>query len=177
MNNAFQFKPLTISDFTLVHHWFNESHVQDFYSLRSWTIDEVEKKLMPYLDPTSSVKPYIVYLEKRPIGFIQYSSLSYNPWPDQDFSEEIVKKGAGIDVFIGEKHDIGRGIGVSLIEACLEQLIWPRFHYCVADPDVRNLRSIRLFEKCGFNIHKCIQTQDALGRNVTLQLMIKEKLI
>lgn len=175
MINQFKFQPLCLSDFQLMHDWFNHPHVQEFYSLRPWTLEDVENKLRLYLDQTSSVKPYIVYLEERPIAFIQYSFLSYNPWPDQDFSEKIVKEGVGIDVFIGEKKDIGRGLGVSLIQACLEELIWPSFNYCVADPDVRNTRSIRLFEKCGFTHHKCIQTHDPLGQPVVLQLMIKKK--
>jgi len=42
--NIFSFKSLEESDFDLVYHWFNQPHVQDFYSLRSWTLEEVQKK-------------------------------------------------------------------------------------------------------------------------------------
>ena len=170
-----QIKPLTSNDFTTMHNWFNQPHVQAFYSLRAWTQDEVVKKLMPYLESTSSVKGFIMFSDEKPIAYLQYCDLSYNPWPDQDFSETVTANGVGIDFLIGDPMLIGNGLSHQIIDAFLAKLIWAHYQYCVADPDIRNIRSIKTLEKCGFSIHKQIATTDTLGHPVTLQLMIKER--
>ena len=165
-------KPLSIEHFSRMHEWFNHPHVQKFYSLRAWTKEEVNKKLMPYLDNSSSIKGFIILTDNNPIVYIQFCSLDYNPWPDQDFSDEVVLNGVGIDFLIGEPGLIGRGLGASIIEYFLQEIIWPHYQYCVADPDIKNSASIKTLEKCGFTIHKSINTTDTLDRPVILQLMI-----
>ncbi len=99
--HIFRFKPLEESDFDLVYHWFNQPHVQDFYSLRSWTLEEVQKKLLPYLNKEKGVQAYIAYLNKKPIGYIQSCPIKEHPWADQDLSESVIETAAGIDLFLG----------------------------------------------------------------------------
>jgi len=94
MNNnllkTLSIKPLSIEHFSKMHEWFNHPHVQQFYSLKSWTKEEVDKKLTPYLDNNSSIKGFIILSDNKPIAYIQYCGLDYNPWPNQDFSDEVV---------------------------------------------------------------------------------------
>jgi aminoglycoside 6'-N-acetyltransferase len=167
----FAFRPLTYADIPLIHRWFNEPHVQTFYSLRPWSEEEVLRKLQPVIEGEKSVFAYIVFEEGKPIGYIQYCRLADHPWPEQDIDEEILKKAAGLDIFLGEPDAIGKGKGAKIIRAFLEQILWPRFAYCFADPDVRNAASVKMFEKCGFQFHKVIRTEDALRRPVSLRLM------
>lgn len=171
-----QFASLNESHFTLIHQWFNKPHVQAFYSLRSWTYDEVRKKLMPNLQGEKGMKCFIIYHGKHPVGYIQSYPIKGHPWEDQDLSDEVVQEAAGIDLFIGEEGYLGKGLGCEIINRFLEECIWPFYRYCLADPDVRNEASVRLFHKCEFIEHKQILSKDALKRNVTLQLFIKKKL-
>lgn len=167
-------EPLSSEHFSKMHKWFNHPHVQQFYSLKSWTEEETNKKLTPYLNSTSSIKGFIVLMNNNPIAYLQYCALAYNPWPDQDFSDEVVLNGVGIDFLIGEPDLVGQGLGSNIIEYFLKEIIWPHYQYCIADPDIKNIASIKTLEKCDFVIHKKIKTTDTLDRSVTLQLMIKK---
>ncbi|MFN7097629.1 MAG: GNAT family N-acetyltransferase [Gammaproteobacteria bacterium] len=172
---AIRITPLEANDMELMYRWFNQAHVQHYYSLRAWTHDEVKNKLTPYLKKDSSVKGFIISARNEPIAYVQYCKLSFNPWPDQDFSDEIINRGVGIDFFIGEPSFIGQGLGSKIITAFLEQIIWPTYEFCAADPDVSNIASINTLKKSGFTSHKIILDINPLNQPVKLQLMIKKR--
>jgi RimJ/RimL family protein N-acetyltransferase len=169
-----QFKPLNESHFDLMLRWFNKPHVQAFYSLRTWTYEEVCKKLEPHVRGEKQISGFIIYLEDCPIGYIQSCPIKYHPWENQDISEEIIQEAAGFDVFIGEEDYLNQGLGKQIIECFLKEHIWPHYQYCFVDPDIRNEASLRLFQKCGFIEHKQIDSQDTLKRSVTLKLLMKK---
>lgn len=169
------FEPLNVSHFSLVLRWFNEPHVQSFYSLRSWMYDEVYSKLLPYVRGENQMSSFIIYFEKRPIGYIQSYPVKDHPWENQDLSEKIIQDAAGFDLFVGEQNYLRRGLGFQIIENFLEKHIWPKYRYCLVDPDVRNEASIRLFQKSGFIEHKEISSQNAMKQNVTLKLLMRKR--
>ena len=171
--NKISFIPLSASHLPFIHEWFNKPHVQEFYSLRKWTFDEVESKLLPYINQEKPVYPYMVYLDQQPVAYIQYYRVMDYPWPEQALSEEMITQSAGFDFFIGEEEYIGKGIGCMIVETFLNELIWPNFSYCMVDPDIHNERSLKFFEKCGFKLHKVIDAEDALGKSSQLRLMIR----
>jgi len=166
------FRSFSFDDVPLVHQWFNMPHVQEFYSLRAWSIQEVRKKFME----EKPIWKWIVDDDARPIGYIQHYRVSDFPWKDGEsvvhFQEDVEKNAAGLDFFLGDPESMG--MGSRILIQFLEKHIWPQFHYCIVDPDVRNVRSIKMFEKCGFVKAKRIATIDPLGRNVQLELMMAE---
>lgn len=168
-----QFEPLSESHFELIHCWFNRPHVQAFYSLRPWTLEEVRQKLTPYLK--GKIEGFVIYLEKRPIGYIQSCPIQDYPWEGQELPDEIAQEAAGFDLFIGEEEYLGKGVGSQIVDSFLTTHIWPRYRYCLVDPDLRNGASIRLFEKCGFRKHKQIRHQNPLGEQVDLLLYLKRR--
>jgi aminoglycoside 6'-N-acetyltransferase len=168
------FEVIRKDDIPLMHSWFNEPHVQRFYSLREWSEAEVLHKLLPAIEFKNRLFGFIIFFQQKPIGYIQYYSVKDFPWPQQDFAPNVEKEAAGLDLFIGNPSFIGKGLGSAIITQFLEDLIWPRFQFCVVDPDERNLASIKLFEKCKFVRHKKIISKDSLDKTVTLLLMVKE---
>lgn len=169
------FEPLNEEHFKLILHWFNKSHVREFYSLRTWTFEEVYKKLKPYVLGEAKISGFIICLEDHPIGYIQSYSIKDHPWENQDLSEEIIQQAAGFDLFIGEEAYLKKGIGGQVIECFLREHIWPTYQYCFVDPDIRNEASIRLFQKDGFIEQKQIHSQNALKQSVTLILLMKKR--
>ena len=103
MNETIDFEPLQESHFFLLHKWLNKPHVQAYYSLRTWTLEEVKKKFIPYVNGAASINGYIVLYSNQPIGYIQSYPLKKYPFEEQDLSLNFVKKAAGIDLFIGKK--------------------------------------------------------------------------
>lgn len=175
MKEKITFKHLSFSDIPLVHRWFNMPHVQAFYSLRSWSENEVFNKLKPYITGENPVFGFIISLDDLPIGYVQYYRLADFPWPEQALFDEVIRHAAGIDLFIGDPDYLGKGYGTRILNQILTQLIWPQFDYCIVDPDIRNNAMIRCSEKLGFKQHKIINTEDALKRTVKLMLMILKK--
>lgn len=166
------FRPLSKADIPQMHIWFNKPHVQQYYSLREWSLDEVESKLLPYIENATNVFGFIILKADLPIGYVQCYRVADYPWPDQDISDDIIRQTAGIDLFIGDEKYIGSGLGTVVITEVLEQLIWPHFDYCIVDPDMRNMAMIKCCENSKFKHHKLINTEDKLGQAVKLQLMI-----
>jgi chloramphenicol 3-O phosphotransferase len=169
------FEPLNEKHFALICNWFNKSHIQAFYSLRSWTMEEVNQKLTPYLHEKKGIKSYVIYFQKQPIGYIQSYPVKHHLWENLDLPQNIIQDAAGIDLFIGEENFLGKGLGTIIVNSFLETHIWPFYSFCLADPDVRNEPSIRMFLKCKFEKLKHILSKDALNRDVVVQLLIKEK--
>ncbi len=95
-----QFKPLNQSHFNLMLYWFNKTHVQAFYSLRTWTYEEVCKKLEPYIRRENQISSFIICLNEHPIGYIQSYPIKDHSWENQDISEEVIQEAAGFDLFI-----------------------------------------------------------------------------
>lgn len=166
------FERLQRKHFALMLKWFNEPHVQAFYSLREWTLEEVEKKLSPYID--GNVRGYLI-ISEEPLGYIQCYPIRLYPWENQTLEEKIIARGAGLDLFIGEKKYLGLGLGKDIIACFLDQILWKEYDFCVVDPDVKNTKSIRLFESCGFKAHQDIISKNALDQRATLRLFVKEK--
>lgn len=166
------FRAITFDDIPLMLQWFNTPHVQEFYSLRSWTEDEVLAKLTPYISGNKPVSGFMILLDENPIGYLQSYKVSDYPWPNENLTEEIVKNSMGIDLFIGNKDLLRKGMGKRIIRTFIEKCICPQYQYCIVDPDIRNVLAIRCYEKLKFKEHQVIDTEDALKRPTKLKLMI-----
>lgn len=169
------FEPLSSDYFKVMHKWFNTKHVQKFYSLRDWTLSEiVHKYTLVIHSQTKPIQGFIIYLQDTPIGYIQCYAVADYPWIDQKLSKEIIQNAAGVDLFMGEKDILRKGIALCALDMFLTLYVWTKFTYLVVDPDVDNITSQNFFKKLGFKDHRIIDTKDVLGRKVRLQLMIKK---
>lgn len=174
------FEALEDGHFPLLTEWFNRPHVQEFYSMHDWTLEGVSSKYTPYVRQEKPVNCYIAYLDAEPFAFIQDFAVKDFGWPGQDFAPDMIEKAAGIDLFIGETPMLNKGLGSELLEAFLQTHVWPRYEFCVVDPEARNVASQRFFHKCGFRTHKTIHTRDTLERDgfereVSLVLMVRSR--
>lgn len=169
------FVPLAFEHISLMTRWFNQAHVQAFYSLRTWTEPEVKQKLSPYIKQEIPIFGFVVQQNSESIAYCQFYRVADFPWPQAILQQEIISEGAGMDLFIGEQHYLNLGFGKKIILQCLEEFIWPKFKYCLVDPDELNLRAIACYEKLGFEKLILINTEDALVRPVCLQLMLRQQ--
>jgi RimJ/RimL family protein N-acetyltransferase len=175
IQNQFTFKILELSDIPSMFNWFNLPHVQKFYSLRTWTENEVLEKFKPYILGAKPVLGFIVVMDKKPIGYVQLSRVRDYPWPNQNLPEEVINNAAVMDIFIGDESMIGKGIGGKIIRTFIQNKVWPEFQYCIVDPDLENLAAVRCYEKLGFVEHNSIRTVDAFEQAASLRLMILKR--
>jgi aminoglycoside 6'-N-acetyltransferase len=129
-------------DLPMLGVWLERPHVAEWW-------DDTDDKLAEIRDAMASLstQPFIIELDGRPIGYIQ----CYDPHLEEDHPYRDQPKGSlGIDQFIGEPELVGIGHGSRLIAAFAENLFRRGVPRVIIDPDPRNGRAIRAYEKAGF---------------------------
>src|SRR5262245_60070839 len=108
-------------------------------------------------------------LEGRQIGFIQsYVAMNSGAgwWP-----AERDPGTRGIDQFLADEADLGRGLGSAMVRAFTDRLLaQPDVTRVQTDPSPANSRAIRCYEKAGFESRGVVDTPDGLAL-----LMIRER--
>ena len=88
--------------------------------------------------------PFIIELNRRPIGYIQY----YAYGPDQPEGT------LGIDLFIGDVSLTGEGLGPQILRQFGDDLLAKGATRLMMDPASSNDRAISAFRKAGFEIYE-----------------------
>jgi len=149
---SYAFRPMTATDLPTVQQWLAKPHVA------KWWGDPAEQFALVSGDLTHpAMDQFIVELDRRPFAYLQ----CYDPdaWANHGFG--ALPRGArGIDQFIGEEDMIDRGHGSALIRMFVDSLHKAGAPRTVTDPDPRNARAIRAYEKAGFHKDRLVDTPD-----------------
>ncbi len=162
------FRPLGMADLPLLHEWLVRPHVAQWWSPTP-SFAEVEQEFEPLISGQSTTRPYLVLGDGVPIGYIQsYVAKDSGDgwWPDEQ--DPGVR---GIDQFLAQAEQLGRGIGTAMVRAFVERLFADAEVIRIqTDPSPRNPRAIRCYEKAGFHALSEIDTPD--GRAL---LMVRDR--
>ena len=147
------FPPLTETDLPLVRRWLLEPHVSRWWAdppRDTYPDDELEKYRSRIRGDSDPTLLFLIHHRMRPIGFIQCYRIDDDP--DYATALGLDAPAAGIDLFIGEPDDVGKGHGPTLIRAYLRAVVFPTYDVeeCVIGPSVNNASAIRAYEKAGF---------------------------
>lgn len=142
----------------MLAEWLTRAHVAEYWGEPS----SVEELRADYLAPERedpSTEAFIVSFDGRPIGFIQVYTVagcSGGWWPD-----ETDPGARGIDQFLAEADDLNKGMGSAMIRAFLTRLFASADVTTIqTDPDPKNARAIRAYEKAGFVREALVDTPD-----------------
>ena len=144
-----QFESMRAVDLSRLHEWLQRPHVRRWWR-EGETYEEVVEHYLPSIEGREPTQLYLIALEARPVGFIQtYLVSAYPEW------ERLVRVGAGVagvDLFIADVELTGKGLGTAALGRFVREIVFgvPSTTACVADPDVGNTASLRLFAKAGF---------------------------
>lgn len=155
----FAFRPITADDLGKLVEWMFADHAQPWFWDEPRTVELAREHYAGELNGTSATRMWIVVHDGRDIGYIQdYPVVAYDDYAIRVQDLQAI----AFDYLIGEADMIDRGIGTQMITdfcrdvLCRDYPDAPRF---VASPDVRNARSIRVLEKCGFTQGLWIQPE------------------
>jgi RimJ/RimL family protein N-acetyltransferase len=152
------FRPLAPADLEMLHDWLGRPHVSQWWGPAP-SLAEVEEDYLPMIAPESTTRGYIARLEEQPIGFIQsYVVLgSGDGW----WEEETDPGARGIDQFLADADQLGRGLGSTMVRTFVEQLFLdPSVTKVQTDPSPENERAIRSYVRAGFQPLAKVDTPD-----------------
>jgi broad specificity phosphatase PhoE/RimJ/RimL family protein N-acetyltransferase len=156
MTRPFEFRALTAADLPLLCEWLNRPHVAE-----NWdgpvTLPQVREKFEPEL-ASKEVTRYIAWHQGNPVGFIQ----CYRVMGDREFwPHETDPNAFGLDMFLADAQQLGKGMGTSLLENFLRKVFGnPAVTRVQIDPSPDNKRAIRCYEKAGFTPQGVVQTPE-----------------
>jgi aminoglycoside 6'-N-acetyltransferase len=146
---ALTFRRLVADDLPLLYEWLMRPHIRRWWD-DGETFEEIADHYLPDIEGREPTDVYVIQLEGRDAGFIQTYLVSDYP----EYAELVgVGEGvAGVDLFLADPEDTGRGHGTEVLRTFLREVVFAPAGTtaCVADPDVRNEPSLRAFEKVGF---------------------------
>ncbi|NGP75096.1 GNAT family N-acetyltransferase [Balneolaceae bacterium YR4-1] len=164
---SFKFKSLTEADLPMLADWLSRAHLQKWWREEEITIERIRDKYLPRIFGEDDARPYLVYLDNSPVGYIQF----YHAWINQAWWPDKPEKGVlGIDQFIAEENNLGKGIGSRFIAEFVKQLFEnPEITEVRVDPKPDNERAIRCYKKVGFKKAGQINTPDGPAMMMVLK--------
>ena len=162
------FRPLQASDLPMLHTWLARTHWTEWWG-EAPTPAEVEAEYGAWIKDPTQVQPYIALLDGQPFAYIQsYVAMGSGEGWWEDETDPGVR---GIDQSIANAAQLGRGLGTAMVKAFVARLFADRAVTRIqTDPDPRNARAIRCYEKAGFQAVGEVQTPDG-----TALLMVCER--
>ena len=133
----------TQADYLHMQRWFHEPELQqwvwcDEQGEPPVSVARIAEKYGPRAAHPTDVFPYFILKDGAPIGFIQYYL----------HSEEAI----GLDMWIGVPDARSRGCGSEALQQMVDVIHrkHPSIRELFIDPDIRNARAVRCYEKAGF---------------------------
>jgi N-acetylglutamate synthase-like GNAT family acetyltransferase len=150
-----KFKPLNIDNLVLLYNWFQEPIVNAFYAQgKTWTLDDIKQKYLPRILNEDNVPSFIIELDMKPVGFIQYYNLN-DHLPEGIEANSCLfasiprSKCAGVDIFLADTSIRGKNIAPHIINEFISSHC-AHFDALVVDPETTNLQAIYCYTKAGF---------------------------
>ncbi len=159
------FKSLIEKDFSLLLKWLETPHVKAWWDRDViWTPELIEEKFGSYIEGykledgiRKEMLAYTIEIDDTPIGYIQVYNVHDFPREDDIDVSDLPKATAAFDWYIGDADYVGKGYGAKILEAFLNQMIFPKYESVFVDSETANKAAIRSYEKVGFKTIKTTQ--------------------
>lgn len=138
------------ADLGLLTRWMNDPEVAAFWELEGPSA-VTERHLRRQLDGDGRSLPCLGLLDNTPMSYWEVYRADLDPlaahYPARPHD-------AGLHLLLGPAASRGRGLGTTLLAALTDRVLRERPHCerVVAEPDVRNRRSVRAFRRAGFRL-------------------------
>jgi RimJ/RimL family protein N-acetyltransferase len=152
------FRHLTPADIPMLHEWLQRPHIRRWWG-DPGTRAQVESHYMQCTRTDSATCAYIAQHNHAPLGFIQ----SYVVMGSGDgwWEDESDPGARGIDQFLAEADQLGRGLGSAMVHAFVDRLFEdPAVTKVQTDPTPDNHRAIASYRRAGFVTAREIVTPD-----------------
>lgn len=167
MADGFGLSSTSTEDYELLTAWMNDPEVSEF-----WQLDGPPERTIVYLtelSKTTHTRGYVGSLDGTPMSYWELYWADLDPLAKHYDARPF---DAGIHLLLGPSDFRGRGLGARLLRYVAGTILAlrPEVSRVVAEPDVRNVRSIAAFERAGF-----VRTADLDLPDKRAALMIKTR--
>ncbi|WP_314728284.1 GNAT family N-acetyltransferase [Bacillus sp. Marseille-Q3570] len=151
-------RPLKKEDAGHLVKWLNDPEVLQWYEGRDRPHD-LDKVYEHFYESDNQVIKNLVMWNQTPIGYVQYYPLSEKE--KRIYGYKRNESFYGMDQFIGELSYQGRGIGTLLV-GTVATFLFDKLDAAkvVMDPQLRNPRALRCYEKCGFRPVRLLKSHE-----------------
>ncbi|MBQ4822184.1 GNAT family N-acetyltransferase [Aquimarina sp. MMG016] len=141
-DKSISFRIANIKDLALLQYWDTQQHVIDSDPDDDWNWEYELKRFPEWREQL------IAELNGRPIGFVQI----IDPREEEShYWGTIPKNLRAIDIWIGEKDDLGKRYGTIMMNLAIERCFRNNDVTAILiDPLESNINAIRFYEKLGF---------------------------
>ncbi|MBR7834773.1 acetyltransferase [Actinospica durhamensis] len=151
-------------DLPVIHRWMNDPEVARYWELAGpfeRTAEHVRRQI-----ELSYCEPMLARLSGRPIGYWELYRAAEDPLGDYYDAEP---DDLGVHLLIGEGDCRGLGLGSLMLRVLADTVQARSPRRIVAEPDERNLASIRAFTAAGFNASGTLELPE---KRATLMLRV-----
>ncbi|MFD0278533.1 GNAT family N-acetyltransferase [Kitasatospora sp. NPDC127111] len=145
----FRLRPVRLpADLELLAGWMNDPEIAAFWDLAGPPA-ATERHVRAQLDGDGHSEPCLGLLDGTPMSYWEIYRADLDPlaahYPARPHD-------TGVHLLLGPADRRGRGLGATLLAALADRILRerPGCARVVAEPDVRNRRSVRAFERAGF---------------------------
>lgn len=140
--NEVRLRSAKIGDLALLQHWDSQQHNIDADPNDDWNWEVELTREVAWREQL------IAELAGRPIGFIQI----IDPHEEEThYWGKTRENQRAIDIWIGEKEDLGLGYGTMMMKLALDRcFINPAVDSILIDPLETNIKAHRFYERLGF---------------------------
>ncbi|MEM1220171.1 MAG: GNAT family N-acetyltransferase [Bacteroidota bacterium] len=142
-NHQVNLRPALSKDQSLLEHWDQQPHV-----LAASGFDDDWDWAYELPRTVSWREQWIAEVDGRPIGIIQI----IDPREEEThYWGEIEPNLRAIDIWIGEKNELGKGYGTQMMQQAFQRCFSiPEVQAILIDPLASNIRAHRFYERLGF---------------------------
>jgi aminoglycoside 6'-N-acetyltransferase len=142
MEMTLSFRPATMADLELLRRWDEEPHVVASDPNDDWAWETELGRLPDWREQL------IAEVGGRAVGFVQI----IDPQREESgYWGDVVENLRAIDLWIGNKADLGKGYGTRMMELALARCFAdPAVSAVLVDPLASNTRAHRFYERLGF---------------------------
>lgn len=146
-NGKLLVRTLGEKDSCQLEKWLSDPRVLEYYEGRDSPFD-LEKVKKEFYVKEDYVSKCMVVFEGKEIGYIQFYPLEEETKMEYGYEDGNLY---GIDQFIGETVYWNKGVGTLLVTSMVNFLMeHKKADLIVMDPQTKNTRAIKCYEKCGF---------------------------
>jgi RimJ/RimL family protein N-acetyltransferase len=147
---AVRFEPMMMDHLPMMRAWLERPHVREW-----WGDPDTELAgIVEMIKGRDLTRPFIFHVDEKPMGYIQYWFIGphqKDEWTkDNPWLKELPSDAVGVDLTIGEADMLSRGIGSAVLRAFVNKLRDEGHRVIIIDPDPKNARAVRAYEKAGF---------------------------